>query len=206
MATAHEIAVYALNQGVGFIIGIASSLIASTLLTRRSARHFRKQFGSMVGVWVEANDVLTDRPFSICEFFFSHSDGKLVLKGDSYDNSGNRYYEWWSVFIHIDRACHRMSYVYETQRVNDTKKDEGFGCYTLSMNSTKNRWDITGGYFQDLAEARPRKCRMIRFEDVASHLKLQLDPGSTQDRQVLVKELMKQKDKQRIVLLFGWNH
>jgi hypothetical protein len=147
---------------------------------------------------------LTDRPFSICNFYFSGSDGKLKLIGDSFDNQANVFYRWWSVILHIDDRERRMSYVYETQRVGDTKKDEGFGCYNLNYNTGKRRWEIARGYFQDLDEAKPRFCKMIRFDEVASYLKLQLDQNSEQDQRLLIRDLLRLKDDPHIRTLFGW--
>ena len=195
---------YGLNQAVGFAVGALASFWASIRFTKWWSKRHYKQYGSLVGTWIEANDLLTDRPFSVCSFFFSDSDGKLKLSGDSFDNQADVFYRWWSVILHIDDRERRMSYVYETQRVGDTKKDEGFGCYTLHLNTTKNRWDIVRGYFQDLNEARPRHCKLIRFEEVAAYLKRQLDPSSDKDQRLVVKELLKYKDDPEIRSLFGW--
>ena len=110
-----EILEYVLNQVVSFVVGALSSWWASIRFERWRARRRYKQYGTLVGTWVEANSLLTDRPFSICSFYFSDSDGKLKLTGDSFDNQARVFYRWWSVILHIDDRERRMSYVYETQ-------------------------------------------------------------------------------------------
>jgi len=193
-----------LSQLLGFILGALSSFLASIWFTKWWARRSYKQYGSLVGTWIEVNNILQDRPFSVCNFYFSTSDGKLHFNGHSFNNNAEEYYRWWSVVLHIDDRNRRMSYVYETQLVGDTKKDEGFGCYSMRFNETLKRWDIISGYFLDLDEARPRYCRMLRFEDVASFLKRQLDPCSEQDQRFVVNELLKCKDDTMIKSFFGW--
>jgi hypothetical protein len=148
--------------------------------------------------------VLEDRPFSICEFYFSNTDGKLQFEGHSYDNDAKEYYQWRSIVLHIDDRLRRMSYIYETHPVGQTKKDEGFGCNFLRFNDSTKRWDILRGYFLDLDEAQPRHAKMIRFEDVLAALKLQLDPNRDDHRRELVKLLIKHKDDPKIDKIFGW--
>jgi hypothetical protein len=199
-----NVVAFAINQGLGFVVGGLSSFLASVWFARWSSRRNYKQYGTLIGTWIEANDLLADRPFSICSFYFCPSDGNLKFEGHSFDNNADMFYRWWSIVLHIDDRERRMSYIYETQRVGDTKKDEGFGCNTLSFNKKLNRWDVIRGYFLDLDEARPRYCRMLRFEDVASYLRRQLDPNDEKDQRFVVKELLRLKDDPGIRALFGW--
>jgi hypothetical protein len=194
----------ALGQLAGFLFGIAASFIASIVYQNWYGRRHYKEYASLVGVWIEANDVLTDRPFAVCEFFFSPSDGKLKFTGDSYDNSAQVHYDWSSVVLYIDDRERRISYIYETKKAGKTEWDEGFGCYKLSFDDTKKRWGIARGYFQDLEEANPRHCRMRRFEDVCKVLKLQLSPSSDSDRKMLIKKLLQLKSDTQLRTFFGW--
>lgn len=194
------------NQLVAFFVGALASFLALIRFDRWWSKRRYKEYGTLVGTWIEANTVLTDRPFSICSFFFSDSDGKLKLTGESFDNQANVFYRWWSVILHIDDRTRRMSYIYETQRIGDRKKDDGFGCYTLNYNTTKRRWEIPGGYFQDLDEAKPRFCKMIRFDEVTSYLKREVDPSSEADQRFVISELLNLKDDPGIRTLFGENN
>jgi len=193
----------AVGQLAGFLFGIVASFVASVMYQKWYGRRHYKQYASLVGVWIEANDVLTDRPFAVCEFFFSPSDGKLTFSGDSYNNSAEVYYDWSSVFLYIDDRKRRMSYVYETKKVGKREWDEGFGCYNLRFDDTTKKWEITRGYFQDLEEASPRHCRMRRFEEVCKQLNLQLNPSSNSDRKILIEALLKNKLDIQISRFFG---
>ncbi|MEP7355131.1 MAG: hypothetical protein ABI824_18025 [Acidobacteriota bacterium] len=180
------------SQLLGFGLGVIASVIASFLYDRWRRRRARQDYGSLEGVWVEANGLLQDRPFSVCEFYFG-GDGDLKFRGFSYDNDAREFYEWWSIVLHIDDRQRRMSYIYETRRVGQTTKDEGFGCNFLRLGDD-GRWSIFGGYFLDLGEARPRHITMRRFEDVTKFLKMQLDPNLKEDRRLLVGELLQRQE------------
>jgi len=100
-----------------------------------------KNYTSLVGVWVEANDALDDRPFSVCDFVLA-SNGELRFEGYSYNNKGNEYYKWWALSMHIDDLRHRLSYIYGTEKVDETTKDEGFGCITLGWDGAEKVWNV----------------------------------------------------------------
>ena len=192
------------TQPVGFLLGFASSFLASIAYGWWTTRNRRKVFGSLSGVWIEANDLLEDRPFAVCEFFFSPSTGKLTFEGHSYDNTGHEYYKWWSIVLHIDDEERRLSYIYETELVRETTRNSGFGCIFLHFDPVTGLWFAQRGYFLDLDEAKPRFSRMLRFEFVAASLKRDLKGGSKVDRQILVRELIKQKETAALRQLFGW--
>lgn len=204
MEIINDLATWLVNQVVGILLGILASFLASLLYARWRTRARRKLYGSLAGVWVEANDLLEDRPFAICEFFFSPSDGKLRFQGDSYDNKSVEYYKWWSIVLHLDDRERRLSYIYETQRLGETAKDEGFGCVFLQFDESSQTWAAQRGYFLDLDEAVPRFSRMLRFEAVAESLKRDLNPNSRSDRQQLVRELIRRKETAGLKKLFGW--
>lgn len=204
METLNTALTFVASQFIGFLLGIAASFLASIIYALWTTRSRRKVYGSLAGVWVEANDLLEDRPFAICEFFFSPSDGDLKFEGDSYDNNANEHYKWWSIVLHIDDRERRLSYIYETQRVGETKINAGFGCIFLHFDQATQKWFAQRGYFLDLDEAKPRFSRMLRFDVVAASLKRDLKEGSKVDRQMLVRELIKQKNTATLKKLFGW--
>ncbi len=187
----------------GIVEGVIASLVVAIICRKYRTTKRWKTYHSLLGVWVEANDELKDRPFSICEFILL-ANGKLQFKGQSYDNDGNEYYEWWSIFIHADDKKHRISYIYETQHVNELVKDEGFGCIFLHKKDQTGIWKVKRGYFQDLTEAKARNTRMVKFEKVTRAFKRSLRSSSIKDRRTLVKELLTKIDTQSVKTLFGW--
>ena len=193
------------TQSIGFLLGVAASFVASMFYARWTTRVRRTMYGSLAGVWIEANNLLEDRPFAVCEFFFSPSDGELKFLGDSYDNKASVYYKWWSIVLWIDDTNRTVSYIYETQRVGETKKDEGFGCIHLSLDRANQKWEVRSGYFLDLQEAKPRFSRMLRFEAVACALKRDLSGTNSSDRRLLIQELIKLRDSANLRNLFGWS-
>jgi len=192
------------NRFWGFVAGILSSVIASYVYAWWQTRARRHKYKSLEGVWIEANSLLEDRPFAICQFFFAPSDGGLRFEGYSYDNNANPYYKWWSIVLHIDDDLRRLSYIYETHPVvENLKKDEGFGCIFLNFDTAKATWNIENGYFMDLGEAKPRFSRMQRFEDVAKLFKRDLNSAEEADRRLIIQELLYRKDTNEIIELFG---
>jgi hypothetical protein len=199
------------SHAVGFVFGIVGSFIASILFTRWWEYRRFKKYSSLVGYWVEANDKLVDRPFAISNFFISTSDGKLKYSGDSYNNSAELHYDWWSRVLYIDDELRQISYIYDTKKIKDTNQNEGvsstsegFGWYKLSFDNVKKQWVIDRGYFLDVEEAVPRNCRMRRFEDVCRVFQLSLNPLDHGDRKKLVKLLIEKKDDARLRKFFGW--
>ncbi len=188
---------------IGFVVGVIASLVASLIFQKWRTTKRWKIYHSLQGVWIEANSLLKDRPFSICEFTLL-PNGKLQFKGQSFDNNGNEYYDWWSIVMHVDDRKHRISYIYETQNVNELIKDEGFGCIFLHQKNQNGSWKVKSGYFQDLSEAKARNTRMVRFETVSKIFKRSLRSSSIQDRRIIIKKLLKEINTQTVKTLFGW--
>ncbi|MDN3637375.1 hypothetical protein QWY82_01015 [Simiduia curdlanivorans] len=187
----------------GFIIGLVSSLFATYIYKYWSKYNAWRDYRSLLGTWVESNNLLEDRPFSICQFTVGKG-GILHFEGYSYDNSGHTYYKWWSVALHIDDRSNRISYVYETHKVGEMIKDEGFGCIFLRKFESAADWVIERGYFLDLSEAKAREARMVKFESVAKALKLDLKPSDDSDRKFLIERLLKEKKSPKIQSILGW--
>ena len=192
------------SQITGFIIGVLSSLFATYFYKFWSKYQSWKKYRSLLGTWVESNNLLEDRPLSICQFTV-RNNGNLHFEGHSYGNDGKPYYKWWSVVLHIDSKSNRISYIYETHKVDEPReKDEGFGCIFLRKNESEKDWLIENGYFLDLSEAKARDARMVKFSTVTKELQLAFDPSNDKDRRKLIQNLLKVKDSPKIRAILGW--
>jgi hypothetical protein len=202
MFTASTVVNVLLRQTPGLAGGFFLNIASSYAYERWKTRIQRQTYKSLVGIWVESNDILHDRPFAISEFSFA-PDGHLRFGGVSYDNAGHEFYRWNSLLLDIQDD--RLWYIYDTSPIAmEPTKDQGFGCMTLYYDNAHNAWNAHTGYFLDMAEAKPRHTRMLRFDAVAAALKRQLNAYDPRDKQFMINELLSLKDNDSIRSLFGW--
>jgi hypothetical protein len=182
-------------------LGLAQNLHANYLWDKRKEVSRNKEIETLVGRWVEVNNLLEDRPVSICHFYFSPEDGKLRFDGTSYNLNGTELYRWWSVVLHIDER-YRMLYVYDSERIADSSKTTGFGVVSFSHNIAKRRLDVSTGYFMSSDECRKRHIRMMRFKEVAELFTASLDEHNPDHHRKIVRALILNRDKERIQKAF----